>query len=151
MNASGGATPIRTLAFLAAACFASAASLRACDPILPDIAASFATTPGDAARVVTVFSVGYALAQFAHGFTGERYGKLRVIALATLLSGAGSLACAVAASLDLLVAARIVVALTASAIIPLAFAWIGDVVPYERRQSVLSRFLGGQISGMVLG
>ena len=41
--------------------------------------------------------------------------------------------------------------MTAAAIIPLAFAWIGDAIPYERRQPVLGRFLSGQISGMVLG
>jgi predicted MFS family arabinose efflux permease len=141
----------RTLLFLGAASFASAASLRACDPILPDIAASFSTTPGDAAKVVTVFGVGYALAGFSYGFIGDRFGKLRVIAATTLLSSVATIACALSSSLAMLTVARIVVALTAAAIIPLAFAWIGDVVPYERRQPVLGRFLSGQISGMVLG
>ncbi|HEY7460111.1 MAG TPA: MFS transporter [Xanthobacteraceae bacterium] len=144
-------SPTRTLLFLGAASFASAVSLRACDPILPDIAASFSTTPGDAAKVVTVFGVGYALAGFCYGFVGDRFGKLRVIAATTLMSGLSTLACALAGSLALLTIARIAVALTAAAIIPLAFAWIGDVFPYERRQAVLGRFLSGQISGMVLG
>lgn len=151
MNVSDGSSPTRMLVFLAAASFASAASLRACDPILPDIADAFSTTPGDAAKVVTVFGVGYALAQFAYGFIGDRFGKLRVIAIATFLSGVSSLGCAAATSLDLLVLARVAVALTAAAIIPLAFAWIGDVIPFERRQTLLARFLGGQISGIVLG
>jgi MFS transporter, YNFM family, putative membrane transport protein len=30
-------------------------------------------------------------------------------------------------------------------------AWIGDVVPYERRQPVLAKFLSGQILGIVFG
>jgi hypothetical protein len=38
MNAQSGPVPVRTLAFLGAACFASMASLRAADPILPEIA-----------------------------------------------------------------------------------------------------------------
>jgi predicted MFS family arabinose efflux permease len=151
MNAAGGPVPTRTIIFLAAAAFASAASLRAADPILPDIALSFATTPGDAAKIVTFFGAAYALAQFAYGFVGDCYGKLRTIFVTTLLSALSTLLCALAPSLDMLTLARIAVGLTAAAIIPLAFAWIGDVVPYEQRQSVLARFLSGQISGMVLG
>ena len=30
-------------------------------------------------------------------------------------------------------------------------AWIGDVIPYERRQPILARFLSGQILGVVFG
>lgn len=151
MTPPSGPLPVRTLVFLASASFASAASLRACDPILPDLAASFATTPGDAARVITFFGAAYAVAQFVHGFVGDRYGYLPVVAVATLLSGASSVLCAFAGSLDLLVLARIAVGATAAAIIPLSFAWIGGVVAYERRQSVLAYFLSGQLSGIVLG
>ena len=35
--------------------------------------------------------------------------------------------------------------------IPLAMAWIGDVIPYERRQPILARYLSGQILGIVFG
>jgi predicted MFS family arabinose efflux permease len=37
-----------------------------------------------------------------------------------------------------------------SAVIPLAFAWIGDAIPFERRQAVLARFLTAQFSGIVI-
>jgi predicted MFS family arabinose efflux permease len=33
----------------------------------------------------------------------------------------------------------------------MAMAWIGDAVPYERRQAVLARFLTGQILGLAAG
>ena len=39
----------------------------------------------------------------------------------------------------------------AGAIIPLALAWLGDVVAYADRQPVIARFLSGQILGIVLG
>jgi predicted MFS family arabinose efflux permease len=39
------------------------------------------------------------------------------------------------------VLARFASGATIGAIVPLAFAWIGDVIPYERRQAVLARFL----------
>ncbi len=151
MDAQSGPLPVRTLIFLAAACFASMASLRAADPILPDIASAFATTPGAAAKVVTVFGATYAVAQFIYGFAGDRYGHLRLVAFTTVLSGISTLVCAFAASLDMLMLARVAVALTAAAIIPLSFAWLADVVPYERRQAVLAYFLSGQIMGLILG
>jgi YNFM family putative membrane transporter len=41
--------------------------------------------------------------------------------------------------------------LTAAWILPLALAYIGDVVPYARRQQVLGRFLTGQVLGQLFG
>jgi MFS transporter, YNFM family, putative membrane transport protein len=67
------------------------------------------------------------------------------------VSGISSLFCALAGSLEILVVRAVAVGLTAAAIIPLSFAWLGDAVPYERRQAVLAYFLSGQISGLVLG
>src|SRR5262245_6545727 len=93
----------RTIAFLAAASFASAASVRACDPILPEIAAAFDTSVGVAAHVVTVFGATYAFSQLAYGLIGDSFGKLETIAMATLASAATALLCAFASSLDFLV------------------------------------------------
>ncbi len=50
-----------------------------------------------------------------------------------------------------LVLVRFLAGAGAAAVIPVAIAWIGDVVPYERRQPVLARFLSGQILGIVFG
>src|SRR5712692_2373110 len=141
----------RTIAFLAAASFASAASVRACDPILPEIAAAFSTSVGMAARVVTVFGVTYACMQLAYGLIGARFGKLETIAVMTLASAATAAACALAGSLDLLIVARLFSGAAAAAVIPLSIAWIGDEVDYEARQPVIARFLTGQILGLILG
>jgi predicted MFS family arabinose efflux permease len=86
-----------------------------------------------------------------YGSAGDRFGKVRLIAITTLLAAAGSLACALAPSLLALTAARFVTATVSCAIIPLAFAWIGDVIPYERRQTVLARFISGATMGMIFG
>jgi predicted MFS family arabinose efflux permease len=50
-----------------------------------------------------------------------------------------------------LLLARGLAGATAAALIPLSMAWIGDVVRYEDRQSVLARFLVGQILGLSSG
>lgn len=65
----------------------------------------------------------------------------------TAISAAGNLACALAPTLPTLVIARFASGATVGAIVPLAMAWIGDVVPYERRQPVLARFLIGTMLG----
>lgn len=143
--------PGRTIVFLAAASFASAASVRACDPILADIGASFSVTPGAAARVVTVFGATYACAQLAYGFIGDRFGKLETICIATLFSALTAILCAFADTLNSLTLARVMAGGSAAAIIPLSMAWIGDEVDYHHRQAVIARFLTGQILGLVLG
>lgn len=143
--------PGRTIAFLAAASFASAASVRVCDPILPEIARSLGTTIAAASSVITVFGATYACAQLGYGLIGDRFGKLETIAVTTIASAVTAALCAFADSLALLVVARVLAGLTAASIIPLSMAWIGDEVPYERRQPVIARFLFGQILGLIAG
>jgi YNFM family putative membrane transporter len=136
---------------LSLAAFASAASLRATDPLLPLIAAEYGVSTGAAAGAVTAFALSYGLLQILVGPLGDRFGRYRTIAAAALVSAFGSAACALAPSLDALVAARFVSGATIGAFIPLALAWIGDTVAYERRQPLLARFLVGQMAGLAFG
>lgn len=59
--------------------------------------------------------------------------------------------CGLAPSLNVLIAARLGSGLATGWIIPLALAFVGDVIPYERRQQVIGRFLSGQILGQLFG
>lgn len=140
--------PGRAVLLLSLAAFASAAALRAADPLLPLIAGEFDTTPGGAAAVITGFAVAYGLLQLVNGPLADRIGKYRMVYLITAVSAAGNLACALAPSLALLVAARFLTGATVGGIVPLAMAWIGDAVPYEKRQLVLARFLVGHMLGV---
>jgi predicted MFS family arabinose efflux permease len=141
----------RAVFLLSLAAFASAASLRATDPLLPLLAADFDATTGAASAAVTAFALSYGLLQVVCGPLGDRYGRYRTIAAAAFVSAFGSAACAIAPSLDTLIAARFVSGATIGAFIPLALAWIGDAVVYERRQPLLARFLVGQMAGMAFG
>src|SRR5690606_16569274 len=62
---------------LGACCFASIASMRVCDTLLPALATEFSVTVGQAARVIFVFAVAYGVFQLCFGPLGDRYGKLR--------------------------------------------------------------------------
>ncbi len=141
----------RTLVTLACGAFASQASIRLCDPMLPQLAAEFGRPLADAAQTVTAFAIAYGVLQLVHGPMGDRFGKLHVIRYATFAAALASLMCMLAATLGQLVALRLLAGGACAALIPLSLAWIGDAVPYEARQRVLARFLAGSTSGIVFG
>lgn len=141
----------RMLVLLSLAAFASAANLRICDPLLPQIASEFAVSVGSSAAVVTAFAVSYGVAQIIVGPLGDARGKIAVVVGGSLWVGLCTALCATIPALGPLVASRFLAGAGAAAVIPLAIAWIGDVVPYEQRQPVLARFLSGQILGIVFG
>lgn len=141
----------RAVFLLSLAAFASAASLRATDTLLPQLAAEFSVTTGSAASVVTAFAMSYGLLQAVYGPLGDRYGRYLMVCAATLASALGTFACAMAPTLDTLIVARFAAGATVGALIPLSMAWIGDVVAYDQRQALIARFLLGQILGTAFG
>ena len=141
----------RDVFLLSAAAFASSASLRATDPLLPLIADDYGVTTGAAAGAATAFALAYGLLQVIYGPLGDRFGRYRLIAVSAFVSAFCSAACAFAPDLRSLVAARFVAGATIGAFIPLSVAWIGDTFPYAQRQSLLARYLIGQIVGIGFG
>jgi predicted MFS family arabinose efflux permease len=142
---------VRPIVALSVGACGSGAALRACDPLLPYLAAKYGVGLDATAQTVTAFAIAYGVLQLAYGPIGDRYGKYRVITLATIGCALTSIGCALAPTLSALVIARLLAGATAGALIPLSLAWIGDSVPYERRQSVLARYLIGQMFGIALG
>lgn len=141
----------RAVLLLSLASFASAASQRAIDPLLAPIAQSFGTTAGGAAVASTAFLVAYGLFQLVHGPMGDRFGKYRLVTIHMAISAAGTFACAWASALPALAAARFIAGMSMGAVIPLSLAWIGDAVPYRRRQAVLAQFMIGGLLGVAFG
>ncbi len=148
---STGAVPIRAIVLLAVSGFVSAANLRVCDPLLPQIAGELGVSIGGAGAIVTAFALSYGLSQVVIGPLGDAHGKLRLTVLGSLWAGLSTLLCAVMPSIGPVVALRFMAGIGGAAIIPLAIAWLGDVIPYERRQPILARFASGQILGVVFG
>lgn len=142
------AAPRFTIVLLSLAAFASAASMRVTDAMLPRLATQFGVGLAQAATVITVFAVAYGALQVAFGPLGDRFGKLRVISLACFGAALSTLACLLAPGYGTFVTARLVAGGFCGGLIPLSMAWLGDVVPYAERQPVLARFLLGQILGL---
>ena len=124
---------------------------RICDAMLPELSRVFSVGLGQAAQVVSVFAVTYGLAQLLYGPLGDRLGKFRVVTFATLFCSVGSVVAMVSTSLDVLLLARVLMALGAAALIPLAMAWIGDHVPSDQLQEMLTRTGLGSTLGIVCG
>ncbi|HSN34479.1 MAG TPA: MFS transporter, partial [Ideonella sp.] len=143
--------PRLAIACLSLAAFGSGASLRINDALLPRLAVEFGVSLGVAAQVISVFAVAYGAAQLLFGPLGDRFGKYRVVGWGCAACAASAALCALAPDFTVLRLARVLAGVSAASVIPLAMAWIGDVVPYERRQPVLARFLIGQILGLSAG
>lgn len=144
-------SPMRAIAFLAVATFSSTAMVRVVDTLLPQIAADLNTSVGIASIVVTAYAFIHATSLLLAGPIGDRAGKYRSIAIACALSAITVALCGLAQSLSSLTLARFASGITVAWIVPLAIAFIGDVVPYDQRQEVIGRFLAGQIAGQLFG
>jgi MFS transporter, YNFM family, putative membrane transport protein len=149
--AAGDRALTRVIVLMALAAFASGASLRISDPLLPQVAQDFGSSLGAASSIATAYAVPYGMTQAFTGLIADRLGKCQAVVLTCTLSCLLVLLCAGAQSVTQLALARFICAPGAAIIVPLGMAYVGDVVPYARRQTVLARFLAGQMFGMIAG
>src|SRR5436190_11896879 len=98
--------PTRSIILLAGAGFASQAMVRVTDSLLPQIAADFHTTIGQASIVVAAYAVSHGTIQLVIGPLGDRLGKYRIVAVMCALAAALVAVCGLANSLSALAAAR---------------------------------------------
>ena len=139
------------LALLGAAGFASVASTRLCDAMVPALALAFGTSTHDAAAVISSYAIAYSVMQLVCGPLGDRFGKPQVIGLAAACCALTTACAALAPSLPVLVLARAAMGACTAAIVPLTVAWIADTVPLAQRQQTLARYSGYTVFGLVLG
>jgi MFS transporter, YNFM family, putative membrane transport protein len=136
---------------LALASLNAGISLRCVEAMLPKLASDFDSSIPAAASIITSFGLGYTSAVLLQGPLGDRFGKLRVVTIATGLAGLAALGCSVAWDIGSLAALRFVTGVFASAAMPLGMAYIGDVVPVAERQVTIARFVSGSLFGQTLG
>ena len=66
------------LFLLTLAAFASSASFRVCDPMLPQLAGQFAASTAEVALIITSFTIAYGAMQLIYGPLGERFERFRM-------------------------------------------------------------------------
>jgi MFS transporter, YNFM family, putative membrane transport protein len=142
---------MRAIALLAVAGFASQAQVRVMDSLLPQIAADLHTTVGLAAMVVTAYAVTHGSVQLVIGPLADRFGKYRTVALTCAIGAVLVAICGTVSTLPQLALARLATGAAAGWVIPISMAYVGDVVPHDRLQQILGRFISGQILGQLFG
>jgi predicted MFS family arabinose efflux permease len=143
--------PIRAIALLSIAGFASQAQVRVMDSLLPQIAADLHTTVGLAAMVITAYAVTHGTVQLVIGPIGDRFGKYRTVAVTCAIAAVLVAICGTVSTLSQLAIARLATGLAGGWIIPISMAYVGDVTPRDRLQPILARYLTGQILGQLFG
>lgn len=104
---------------------------------LPHLATDFGVMPAAVQQTLSLFVIGFGTAQLVSGPLSDRYGRRPVVLWGLGVYILASLACAVAATLSLLVAARFVQAIGCCTAIVVARALIRDVYsPAEGAQMI---------------
>ena len=119
-------------------------------PALPAIANALGVAASAAAIVLTAYLVPYGLLQPVCGTLGDRFGRLRVLHVIVAGLALGTFLCAVAPTLPLLVAARVVTGCFAAGIIAVSQALVGDVVGPARRGAAVGVLMGITFTGQGL-
>lgn len=118
-------------------------------PLLVVIAKDFDVSLGAAAGVATLYLFLYGVLQPLYGFASDRLGRVRVMRAALVGIVVANLFCALAPSLGALVIGRGVAAGFAAALLPTSLVYVGDRVPFARRQQVIANVLAAGALGTV--
>ncbi|RAI44537.1 multidrug effflux MFS transporter [Rhodoplanes roseus] len=115
-------------------------------PSFPDIGRTLGATPSEVQLTISFYMLGFAVGQLFFGPVSDRYGRKPVLSFALVVFCIGTLACAVAPSIETLIAARIVQGAGASGVIVLARAVVRDL--YEGARAAREMALMAAIMGI---
>ncbi len=119
-------------------------------PMLVAMSQDFSVPLGTVAVVATVYFLLYGLMQFPYGVASDRFGRVRVMRFALLGLAVANVGAALAPTLALLAAAKALAAGAAAAVLPTALVYVGDRVPFDRRQQVIVNVLAAGALGTAL-
>jgi predicted MFS family arabinose efflux permease len=131
----------RLLWALGAAVFMVNLDARVVAPLLPTLATELGVSLARAAWLVSAYMLPYGLCQIMFGPLADRYGKIRVCSHAMAAFSVGTACTALWPSFAAIVALRALTGAMAAGLIPLTLAYIGDTVPYERRQATIGTLM----------
>ncbi len=139
------------LLLLSLCSFAANVGGRYFDPLITMVGRDFAVTAGTAALLSSAFTLPFGLGQLLMGPLGDRFGKPRVFKVCFWLLAVSFFASAVAPTLPLLFASRVVAGLVAGGIIPLGLAMLGDAIAPAERQVAFARYSSATVLGALVG
>jgi MFS transporter, DHA2 family, metal-tetracycline-proton antiporter len=119
--------------------------------VVPDIRQDFGVSQGQAGWVITGYLLVFAVGIPLYGRVADLYSLRRVFTSGLVLLAAGSLVCALAPTLPLLVAGRVLQAAGASAIPALGFAAVAKSLPAGERGTALGLLSSSVGIGAAIG
>jgi MFS transporter, DHA2 family, multidrug resistance protein len=111
---------------------------------LPTLARDLHASTGDLQWFIASYSLVVAAALLPAGLLGDRLGRKKVLLVALVVFGVGSVACAYSGSSAALIASRALLGLGAAAILPLALAVLPVLFTEEERPKAIAA-VGGAI------
>jgi MFS transporter, DHA2 family, metal-tetracycline-proton antiporter len=119
--------------------------------VVPDIQRDYDVTQGQAGWVITGYLLVFAVGIPLYGRIADLYSLRRVFSTGLVVLAAGSLLCALAPTLPLLVVGRIIQAAGASAIPALGFASVAKTLPPGERGGALGLLSASVGAGAAIG
>ena len=116
MPANAAVTPPITVPYLMVATMVSVVASTIYVPSLPSIAVDLQTSPALAQFSLTAFILTFGVVQLWHGPASDRLGRWRVLAGSLVLFVIGTAACALAPTIELLIAGRVLQGLGAAGV-----------------------------------
>src|SRR5579862_8777693 len=118
---------------------------------LPTIASDLHASSSDLQWISDAYSLVLAAAMLPAGLLGDRLGRKKVLLVALVLFGFGSVACAYAGGVGALIAARAVLGIGAAAIFPLSLSVIPVLFGPEERQRAVAAIAGATMLSFPIG
>jgi predicted MFS family arabinose efflux permease len=131
--------------------FAAAVDIFLLPPLVGELARHYGAGLPAAAAVAAAYLAAYGVMQLPWGLLSDRIGRVAALRLGLGLAACGTLAFALAPSLEWALAARLVAASAIAAVVPACIAWIGDTLPPEERARGASRMNAAYAAGIAAG
>src|SRR5260370_29247307 len=120
-------------------------------PIIIPIALQFRAPVGAVAIAAAAYYFTYGLAQPFWGFASDRAGRIKIIRISLGPAAAACALSALAPNLNFLIAARILAGASVCAVLPTALVYVGDMIPFKARHTVIADLLAAVAIGTAAG
>lgn len=120
-------------------------------PLIPRLAEVFNVPVQEIGIIVPAYMLAYALMALFYGVLSDRFGRWSVIRISLIIFVICTALTATAQTSTQMVIWRLLTGLGASGVIPLTFALIGDLFPFDQRGSKLGLVFAAMEGGMAAG
>lgn len=120
-------------------------------PLIPRLAEVFGVSAQEIGFIVPAYMLSYAVAALFYGILSDRFGRWPVIRVSMIMFIACTALTTTAQTAGQMSFWRLLTGLGASGVIPLTFALIGDLFPYNRRGAKLGLVFAAMEGGMAAG